>query len=468
MSSEDQKNTEETIVDEPSVNSDSEAPAATKLGFGIAIMLVLATIATLLAFVALWANRQILSTDQWTETSTELLESPAVRDALADYLVKELFSNVDVQGELESNLPPDLKGLAGPATGGLRQLALRGADAALEQPAVQAAWKNANKIAHQQLISALEGGNEKISTQNGEVTLNTKLLLTDLADQIGLPTSLVAKLPASVGTFTVLKSDELEKAQKAESALKGMTWVFGLLAIALFALSIWLAAGRRRRAVFFSGLSLVVVGLLVILVHSFAKQPLIDGLASTSALVPAITDVYDISTELLKSMAVSVLVSGILVMIASWLAGPYRYAVGFRRGVAPYLREYLPVSIAVAAILFLLVVWWAPTKGFQTTAGLTLNLILAIAGFAALTVMTRREFPDAEPVDMSEVGAWFEKHWTNARDWTTERAQSIDMPKMGSSKNDPVAELERLQSLHKSGALTDEEFAAAKKKLLEG
>lgn len=468
MSSEDQKNTEETIVDEPSVSSDSEAPAATKLGFGIAIMLVLATIATLLAFVALWANRQILSTDQWTETSTELLESPAVRDALADYLVKELFSNVDVQGELESNLPPDLKGLAGPATGGLRQLALRGADAALEQPAVQAAWKNANKIAHQQLISALEGGNEKISTQNGEVTLNTKLLLTDLADQIGLPTSLVAKLPASVGTFTVLKSDELKKAQQAESALKGMTWVFGLLAIALFALSIWLAAGRRRRAVFFSGLSLVVVGLLVILLHSFAKQPLIDGLATTSALVPAITDVYDISTELLKSMAVSVLVSGILVMIASWLAGPYRYAVGFRRGVAPYLREYLPVSIAVAAILFLIVVWWAPTKGFQTTAGLTLNLILAIAGFAALTVMTRREFPDAEPVDISEVGAWFEKHWSSARDWTTERAQSIDMPKMGSSKSDPVAELERLQSLHKSGGLTDEEFAAAKKKLLDG
>ena len=372
MSSDQPNKNEETVVDEPAVKADSEAPAApTKLGFGIAIMLVLATIATLLTFLAVWANRQMLSTEQWTETSTELLESPAVRDALADYLVQELFNNVDVQGELESNLPEELKGLAGPATGGLRQLALKGADAALEQPAVQAAWKNANKIAHQQLILALEGGNETLSTQNGEVTLNTKLLLTNLAEQIGLPTNLVAKLPASVGTFTVLKSNELEKAQQAESALKGMTWVFGILAIALYVASIWLAAGRRRRAVFFSGLSLAIVGLLVVLLQSFAKQPLIDALASTSALVPAITDVYDISTELLREMAISVLVSGLLVIVASWLAGPYRYAVGFRRAVAPYLREYLPISIAIAAILFLLVVWWAPTKGFQTTAGLT-------------------------------------------------------------------------------------------------
>lgn len=460
MSDEKQDSTPEENVD--------QGAKPLKLGFGISIMLVLATLATLLAFIALWANRQILDTDQWTETSTELLESPAVRDALANYLVQELFNNVDVQAELESNLPPDLKGLAGPATGGLRQLALRGADAALEQPAVQAAWQNANKLAHQQLILALEGGNEKLSTENGVVTLNTRLLLTDLANQIGLPTSLVNKLPASVGEFTVLQSDELKKAQDAEAALKGMSWVFGLLAIGLFALSIYLAAGRRRRAVTFTGVALVTVGLLVMLLHSFAKAPLVDALATTSSLVPAVTDVYDISTELLEQMAISVFVSGLIVLAAAWLAGPYKYAVGFRRAVAPYLREYLPFSIAFTAILFLLVVWWAPTKGFQTSAGLTLNLLLAIAGFAALTVMTRREFPDAEAADFSEIGPWFEKHWRNARDWTSERASNIDMPSMGSSKNDSLDELERLQKLRQSGALTDEEFAAAKKKLLDG
>ncbi|MGB1583270.1 MAG: hypothetical protein ACPHCI_05725, partial [Solirubrobacterales bacterium] len=220
----DEPTAESTSADDTTVVSDaadSNPPPSTKLGVGIAIMLVLATVATLLAFIALWANRQILSTDQWTKTSTELLEEPAVRDALAEYLVTELFDNVDVQGELESNLPDSLQGLAGPATGGLRQLALRGANAALETPAFQTAWRNANELAHQQLISALEGGNARVSTEGGVVKIDTRLLLSDLAKQIGLPTSLIDKLPAAVGEFTVLQSDELEKAQKAESALRG-------------------------------------------------------------------------------------------------------------------------------------------------------------------------------------------------------------------------------------------------------
>ncbi len=466
----DEPTAKSTTAEDTTVVSDvaeSGPPTSPKLGVGIAIMLVLATLATLLAFIALWANRQILSTDQWTKTSTELLEEPAVRDALAEYLVTELFDNVDVQGELETNLPDSLQGLAGPATGGLRQLALRGANAALETPAFQTAWRNANELAHKQLISALEGGNERISTEGGVVKIDTRLLLSDLAKQIGLPTSLIDKLPAAVGEFTVLQSDELEKAQKAESALRGMTWVFGLLALGLYVLSIWLAAGRRRRAVFFSGLSFMSVGLLILLIHSFAKAPLVDGLASTSSLVPAVGDVYDVSTELLSQMAFSFFISGLLVMAASWLAGPYRYAVGFRRAVAPYLRDYLPLSIAFVAILFLLVVWWAPTQGFRTTAGLSLNLLLAIAGFAALTVMTRREFPDAEATDLSVVGDWFGRHWSNARDWTSERARSIDVPKIGSSEPDRIDELERLQKLHESGALTDEEFSSAKRKLLD-
>lgn len=446
----------------------AESPKAHKLGIGISIMLVLATIATLLTFIALWANRQILSTDQWTKTSTELLESPAVQDALANYLVEELFNNVDVQAELEKNLPPELDGLAGPATGGLRQLALRGAETALEQPAVQEAWKNANRIAHRQLIQALEGGNATVSTEGGVVTINTRLLLVDLAKQVGLPTSLVNKLPASVGEFTVLRSEELKKAQDAESALKGMTWVFGGLALLLYVLSIWLAATRRRRAVFFCGLSFVVVGLLVLLIQSFARAPVVDALASTTSLEPAVQDIYTTSTELIKQMSISLLFSGLLVILASWLAGPYRYAVGFRRGVAPYLREYLPMSIAVAALLFLLLVWWAPTAGFRTTTGLVINLALAIAGFVALTLMTRREFPDAEPADLTAIGDWFTSKWHSTREWTTEQTRNIELPGSGGGGDKSLDELERLQRLHKDGTLTDEEFAAQKKKLLDG
>lgn len=461
---------EETVkTDAVGSNGKTDQPAeSNKLGVGIAAMLVLATLATVLAFLAVWADRQILSTAQWTKTSTELLESPAVRDALSDYLVTELFDNVDVEAELQESLPDSMQGLAGAATGGLRQLAFRGAEAALQQPAVQSAWRNANKAAHAQLVSALEGGDDRVSTANGEVMINVRLLLTDLAQQIGLPTSLIDKLPDSIGEFTVMQSDDLKTAQNGYSIFKGTTWVFTLLALIFYAIAIWLAAGRRRRAVFFSGLSFVSVGLVVLLIVGFAKDPVVDGLASTSSLVPAVSDVYDVGTDLLSQMAVSILISGLLVIGASWLAGPYRHAVGFRRAVAPYLRDYLPLSAALAAVLFLLLVWWAPTQGFRSTTGLALNLLLAVSGFVALTLTTRKEFPDAPAADFSTISEWFSDQWSGAKEWTTDRTQRIgdSMERSGQATPSTSDEIERLRALHESGALTDEEFSAAKRKLL--
>lgn len=437
------------------------------LGWGVSLVLVLATIVALLAFISLWADRQVLNTNQWTDTSTQMLERPAVQAAVANYAVDQLFANIDVEGELKKNLPPDFQGLAGPISGGLRSLATKGAYQALQRPEVQQAWKAANRIAHENALVILEGGNDKVSTTNGEVTINTKLLLTDIANRVGLPQSLIAKLPASVGQMTVIKSDELNQAQTAVKLLKGMALWFSILAVLLYAAAIGLAAGRRRIAVRWTGISIAFVGILLLVLQSLGRTPVVDALSSTSAVVPAVTDVYDISTTLLKQMAISFFVSGILVIIASFLAGPTKFAVGFRREVAPFLRDYLAASTAVAIVLFLLLIWWAPTHGFRTTGGLLVNSLLAISGFIALVVMTRREFPDAEMPEFAKVGDWFEERWDDMRGVYGRQVERFESRGGGAaSPDDKVAELERLQKLHESGALTDEEFSAAKKSLL--
>lgn len=456
------EDTATTEVVEPAGSTDEKR----RLGIGVSLLLALATLVALLAFVSLWADRQVLNTDQWTETSTEMLEQPAVQEAVANYAVDQLFANIDVEAELKANLPPDFQGLAGPISGGLRQLATKGANSALQRPVVQQAWKSANRLAHQNALLILEGGNDKVSTTNGAVTINTKLLLTDIANQVGLPQSLVAKLPASVGQMTVVKSQKLEDAQTAVKLVKGMALWFSILAVLLYAGAIALATGRRRIAVRWTGISIVFVGIILLLLQSLGRTPVVDSLASTSAIVPAVTDVYNISTDLLKQMAISFFVSGLLVIIASILAGPAKFAVGFRREVAPYLRDYLPASTAAVIILFLLVIWWAPTKGFQTTGGLLVNGLLAISGFIALVLMTRREFPDAVTPDFSKIDDWFGERWESVKGVYGRQAERFESRGGGSGGGDQIAELERLQSLHSSGGLTDEEFAAAKKKLL--
>jgi hypothetical protein len=241
----------------------------------------------------------------------------------------------------------------------------------------------------------------------------------------------------------------------------------------LYIAAIWLGAGRRRRVVRWVGISFASVGLLLLLIDGLGRGPIVDSLATTSSLIPAVTDIYSVSTQLLHDMAMSTFVSGLLIVFASILAGPSKFAIGFRKAVAPYLQFYLPAAAAFAAFLFLLLIWWAPTHGFRTTAGIFLNLLLAVSGFVALVVITRREFPDAGQPDFSTAGDWAKERWQATEDFFTRQTDRFDRDdeptiesKVGAPESDPLVEIERLQSLRERGALTDEEFAEQKRKLL--
>lgn len=451
-----------------------------KLGIGVSLVLVLASIFLFLSFFSIWANRQILSSDQWTKTSTEVLQRPAVQSALANYMVDQLFAQVNVEQQLQNELPSNLDALAGPATGALHSLALSGAKQALAQPIVQQAWKAANKTTHQQLIATLEGGNNTVSTANGEITVNTRAILNNISKQVGLNKNIGDKLPQSAGSLVIYKSQGLGTAQTVYKAFKDLLWVFALLTILLYVAAIWLAKGRRRRAVIWMGVSFVTIGILVLLTRSLGRTPAVNALAQTSAVVPAATDIYDIGTDLLNRMAGSLVWTGAFVIFAGVLAGPYRWTIAFRRFLAPYLRDYLPGAVVVAIILYLIVIWVVPSNGFQTSTGLLLNSLLAIAGFVALVLITRREFPDAEEADFGAAGEWITSQWRSATGYVQDKTRNIEMPTFGSGDDktteiskvavddapNKVDELERLTRLHKDGALTDAEFEAAKKQLL--
>lgn len=465
-----------------------------KLGAGVGLVLTLAAIFLFISFFALWANRQILDSDQWTKTSTEVIEQPAVQNALANYLVDQLFNNVNVEQEIKQQLPSNWEVLASPATSALRSITLTGTKKVLELPVTQEAWSAANAVTHKTLIQALEGGGPNVSTTGGAVTINARSILEQAASKLGLSGNLVSKIPANAGNFEIVQSDELATAQNAYKTFKNLSWIFALITVLLYVAAIALAGGRRRRAVTWMGASFVVVALLVLIAVSLGRSSVVDSLAQTSSVVPAVTDVYNIATELLKQMAGSLLFTGVVVILAALLAGPYGWAIKVREFLAPYLRDYLPLSAGAAALLFLIALWLIPISGFRTAVGLAINVALAIAGFIALVVISRREFPDAEPADFSVVGDWASDRWSDARGFFSElTARESKAPSVGAGEptttviksepvaseaptvesaavedaaTDPLEKLERLEKLHASGSLTDAEFSAAKKQVL--
>src|SRR4051794_619128 len=149
-------------------------------------LIVLAGILAFLAIFAIWVNRQVLNTDNFADTSSKMLDNDVIRGQVSDYLVDQLYQNVDVAAEIGAALPDQLQPLAAPAAGAFRDFAERTVNEALQRPRAQQAWENANRAAHQLLLKTLDGGGPNVSTNNGVVTLDLKNVLTEMEQRVGI------------------------------------------------------------------------------------------------------------------------------------------------------------------------------------------------------------------------------------------------------------------------------------------
>ena len=85
----------------------------------------------------------------------------------ANYLVDQLYANVNIPGLLESALPTQLKPLAAPAAGALENVAVQGVEAAFQRPRVQTLWAKANRAADQTFIIIVNGGKGPVGIRRG-------------------------------------------------------------------------------------------------------------------------------------------------------------------------------------------------------------------------------------------------------------------------------------------------------------
>jgi hypothetical protein len=352
------------------------------------IVFTLIAIASLIGFLAvfaIWANRQLLENDTWTDTSTKLLEDPEIRSQVADTMVDTLYANVDVQAELQQALPPRLQPLAGPASAGLRELTLRLANQALERPRVQELWEEANRNAHQTLIDVVEHGGDQ------DVNLDIGTLVTEVGQQAGV--DVAGKIPPGVAQIEVLPNDELSEAQTAVKALRDVAIVLTILALALFGLAIYLAAGWRREALRSVGFAFIGIGILVLVIRSLAGDAVVNSLSSTEAVKPAVSSTWEIGTSLLSAQGGGMIFYGLFIVIGAWLAGPTGIGRSARRAIAPILQRRV-IAYSALGLLLLLLFIWSPTPGFQRLPTALLLIALSVVGLEFLRHKAIKDFPN--------------------------------------------------------------------------
>jgi len=449
---------------------------------------ILGSVLAFLSVFAIWTERQALNTGDWVDTSGRLIHNKTIREAVGDYLVDQLYENVDVRKELEEILPGDTKDLAGPAAGGLRQVAGQGAEKALETSTAQNLWEEANRTTHEQLLAVLENKKEAVETDEGNVRLNLGSLLTNLAQQVGIGEDLAEKLPPDAAQVEILKSDQLKTAQDIAVAIKGLALLLSILTFLAFGLAIYLSRDERWVTVLLSGIGLVAAGFAVVVVRHIAGGIVVDQLVKDESVKPAGEAAWSIGTSLMTSIATTVIVVGVLFLAAGWLASPTAGARTTRRYLAPTLRLHAAYVYAGLAVLVSLYFLSGPTHGLRAFVTTLLVAAMAAAGIHELRKQTEEEFPEAtydETFGRTRdrvVGAVKD---ANISERVGEQASKLRLPEMrrpdkdGSSSDEaptatmPVSQedarlerLERLGTLREKGVLTDEEFAAEKARLL--
>jgi hypothetical protein len=443
----------------PTTTNETTRRQSRRRAVGVWVVLVVAGLLLLLSSFAIWVNRVALNTSVFSDTSSSLLDDPAIRSAVANRTVDELFANVDVQAEVEQQLPADYKGLAGPATAGLRQASYQIVDRALEQPAFQRLFEATLRATHQTLVEVLEGGGDRVSTEGGEVTLNLRAIIDEAADRIGIGQQVADKIPADAGRIVILRADELETAQNGFQLLKTLAWFLPLLTLAAFALAVWLS-GDRRRAVRGTGWVLVVVGILGLLAANLTRNYVVDSLVAREDDRQAANNAWNILTELMRGSFRLMVVVGLLFVIAAWLSGPGRRAVTAREWLAPALQNRVWAYVVLAVVVMFLL-FDAEVLDF---ARLLVVILLAALG-AAWIELTRRqtlaEFPDASSTLVADTRARMSTWWESRR-------SASEASTAAPGAVDVSARLASLAQLHSEGKITDEEYAAAKAQVLEG
>ena len=158
------------------------------------------------------------------------------------------------------------------------------------------------------------------------------------------------------------------------------------------------------------------------------------------------------------------IIVGLLFLLAAWLAGPGRRALTARGWLAPAFQNRVWAYGALAVVGFVLLLS-ATVVDFSR---FLVVIVLAALG-ATWIELTRRqtlhEFPDAQGT------AFFADTWERMSGWWDEQRAATKQstgsaPVAVAPATDVATRLQTLADLHTSGALTDEEYASAKARVL--
>lgn len=227
----------------------------------LAVVLIIAGCVTApLALASLYVHRDIMDVDGYVATVTPLAEDPAVQEAVADALAKQVRGALDADQVLPGPLPAELGDFTGPLSTQLEGLTAELTLQAVKSSAFRGLWATANRRAHPILVEAIKGKGKLKVTTNDLVGLDLAGVTADVTDLLASSgVSLPEPLPKSLTTGDVMLLDTrpFARAGKYILALERLYPILPLATLGLLLAAV-LVAPRRLRAAAFAGAGLAL------------------------------------------------------------------------------------------------------------------------------------------------------------------------------------------------------------------
>lgn len=310
----------------------------------VACLVLLALVAPA-AVVATWAHDQVADTDRYVETMAPLADDPAVQRAVSARITRELVSRLDVRavtGEAvdalaDAGVPPrvaaSLHALSTPLANGVESFVGEQVDRLVASDEFAAAWEQANREAHSQMVAVLTGETgQGVEVEGNAVRLNLAVLIDAVkARLVDAGFTLAGRLPTVTAQFTIFESADVERAQRGFRLLSAAARVLPVLAVVLLGVALLTARRKRRTLV---AAALVVAGSMLALglaLNAF-RVVYLDAVPTDRLPADAAGAIYDQLVSFIRLNLRAVLVLFLAVAAAAWVSGPGPAPVAVRRG----------------------------------------------------------------------------------------------------------------------------------------
>src|SRR5829696_3431731 len=374
---------------------------------------VLAVVALIASTVAVWARTTVADSATFGDITADVLDDPAVQQALADRLADEVLEAVDLDNVLDTLFVgplANLERLQSTIGAGVRTALSSRLERLLGRERVQALLASTVERAHGAAMTLLRGEGlvDGVTVTEGTIRLNVLPLVglglgqlqeLGLLDDVALPqlertgdpdeqvaelsAALGRDLPDDFGQLVVYEGDQVaeataavEQAQRAVAVGLRAVWVLLAVTVILLAATIVLARARWR-AVLLLSLG-VVAGMVLVrsLVHRVVDEA--PGLAAAPAGASTVAIILDHLTGGLLALCALLLV---LAVVGVVLAVVRR---GRRRGDVE-LAAAVGLGVVVVGVLGVSVV------------SIVLGVVVAVGAVAVGRALFKTSGRPAEP-----------------------------------------------------------------------